>query len=212
MRHPSSFHRPIVCSERRDLGGQPETDTQWGSRGVPGESGGHSLITWMQSDTQCAYVSVRTGSVIGHQMVTVWAGPQQAKKKKGGGGGVRGVAVSSLPLLSLTHTQKTRTLRCMQWTVRVMGDNGADPNKSAPPGSGPGPGLRKQTVCPNHKPKYNTAAHTRQTGGPVTLTVKHSVSRAPHLLFNYIYTSGIHCGLAWRCVSHCSALQESGEF
>lgn len=36
----------------------------------------------MQSDTQCAYVSVRTGSVIGHQMVTVWAGPQQAKKKK----------------------------------------------------------------------------------------------------------------------------------
>lgn len=46
----------------------------------------------------------------------------------------------------------------------------------------------------------------------MTLAVKHSVSRAPHLLFNYIYTSGIHCGLAWRCVSHCSALQESGEF
>ena len=91
--------------------------------------------------------------------------------------------------LSLPHT-----LTHIQQTMRVMGDNGADTNKSAPLGLGPWLGLRKQTVCPTHKPKHNTPLHTQQTEGPVTLTVQRSVSRGTHLLLNDIYTSGIHCG------------------
>lgn len=78
--------------------------------------------------------------------------------------------------------------------MRVMGDNGADTNKSAPLGLGPCLGLRKQTVCPSHKPKYNTALHTQQTEGPVTLTAGRCLSRGTHLLLNDIYTSGIRCG------------------
>lgn len=76
--------------------------------------------------------------------------------------------------------------------MRVMGDNGADTNKSAPLGQGLG--LRKQTACPTRKPKYNTALHIQQTERPVTLTVHRSVSRSTHLLSNDIHTGGICCG------------------
>lgn len=60
----------------------------------------------------------RKGSVTGHQMVTVWAAPRQGGKT---------ATVFLIPLsfsLPLPHTH----------TVRVMADNGADTNKSAPPG------------------------------------------------------------------------------
>lgn len=133
----SVAHQPFIdqsCAARGGTwGGLAETDTRQGRRG--GESAGHSLITWMQSDTQCVYMSMcvcetRKGSVTGHQMVTVWAGPQQAKE--------RGDSLfTPLPLSLSLLLSHTHTLTCIQQTMRVMADNGADTNKSAPLGQGP---------------------------------------------------------------------------
>lgn len=123
---PSTFHRPIMCSEGRDLGGLAETDTRQGRGG----GGGSWVVTHSSLGCSpalsvciclCVCVWDKKGSVTGHQMVTVWAGPQQARKRG---------TVSYCPFfLSLP-----RALTHIQQTVRVMGDNGADTNKSAPLG------------------------------------------------------------------------------
>lgn len=82
IRHPSTFHQPIMCSEGWDLGGLAEEDTRQGRGGaVTHSSLGRSPIL-----TVCVCLCVcesRKGSGIGHQMVTVWAGPQQARKRGG---------------------------------------------------------------------------------------------------------------------------------
>lgn len=174
--HPSAFHQS--CAVR---GWTCGWEGVWHRRilGRVGRVDGWSLTHHLDTVrlSVCVHEITRR-SVAGHQMLT--AGLNHRKLGKGG------------QSLYSTHSRSLVHLRSTQQTMRVMGDNGADTNKSAPLGEGVR--LREQTVCPTRKPKYNTALCARQTEGPVTLTVHRTVSRGTRLLSNDIYTSGIRCG------------------
>lgn len=83
-----------------------------------------ALSTYASVSTCTRLRGTRDGSGVGHQMVTVWAGPQRVRKKSWG------QFLDSLPpSFSLSSS--------LQWAKhkhRVMGDNGADTNKCEPLG------------------------------------------------------------------------------
>lgn len=98
-------HQPFIgqsCAVReRTCGGGSGIDGYLA--GEEGQMGGHSLITWIQSDSQCACVfvcEITRRSVTGHQMLTVGLNYRKLES----GGTVSGYSAHSLSL-SCTCTQ-----------------------------------------------------------------------------------------------------------